>query len=77
MCRCSRSIDMGFPVVIEGKRIRLKVFRSFFYPIQRTLDDEERIVYSDTGREKKIRDEYAEEYALDNPWNRIELVRLA
>ena len=70
-------MDMGLPVVIEGKRIRLRVFRRFFYPIRRTLDGEELIVYSDTGREREIRYDNAEEYDLDNPWNRIALVRLA
>ena len=70
-------MDVGLPVVIEGKRIRLRVFRRFFYPIRRTLEGEELIVYSDTGREREINYEDAEEYALDNPWNRIALVRLA
>ncbi len=70
-------MNVGIPVVIEGKRIRLRVFRRFFYPIRRTLDGEELIVYSDTGRETEIRYENAEEYDLDNPWNRIALVRLA
>ncbi len=70
-------MNVGIPVVIEGKRIRLRVFRRFFYPIRRTLDGEELIVYSDTGREREIRYENAEEYDLDNPWNRIALVRLA
>ena len=70
-------MDIGLPVVIEGKRICLRVFRRFFYPIRRTLEGEELIVYSDTGREREIRYENAEEYGLDNPWNRIALVRLA
>ena len=70
-------MDVGLPVVIEGKRICLRVFRRFFYPIRRTLEGEELIVYSDTGREREIRYENAEEYGLDNPWNRIALVRLA
>ena len=70
-------MDVGLPVVIEGKRIRLRVFRRFFYPIRRTLEGEELIIYSDTGREREIRYENAEEYGLDNPWNRIALVRLA
>lgn len=77
MCRCPNSMDAGLPVVLEGKRIRLRVFRRFFYPIRRTLDGEELIVYSDTGREREINYENAEEYDLDNPWNRIALVRLA
>ena len=70
-------MDVGLPVVIEGKRLRLRVFRRFFYPICRTLEGEDLIVYSDTGREREIRYENAEEYDLDNPWNRIALVRLA
>jgi hypothetical protein len=70
-------MDIGFPIVIEGKRIRLRVFRRFFYPIRRTLDDGELIVYSDTGREREINYENLEEYDLENPWNRIALVRLA
>ena len=70
-------MDAGLPVVLEGKRIRLRVFRRFFYPIRRTFDGEELIVYSDTGREREINYENAEEYDLENPWNRIALVRLA
>jgi len=70
-------MDVGLPVVLEGKRIRLRVFRRFFYPIRRTLEGKELIVYSDTGREREISYENAEEYGLDNPWNRIALVRLA
>ena len=70
-------MDVGLPVVIEGKRIRLRVFRRFFYPVRRTLDGGDLIVYSDTGREREISYEKAEEYGLDNPWNRIALVRLA
>jgi len=77
MCRCSSSMGVGLPVVIEGKRIRLRVFRRFFYPIRRTVDGEELIVYSDTGREREINYENPEEYDLENPWNRIALVRLA
>ena len=77
MCRCSSSMDVGLPVVIEGKRIRLRVFRRFFYPIRRIVDGEELIVYSDTGREREISYENPEEYDLENPWNRIALVRLA
>ena len=41
------------------------------------MEGEELIVYSDTGREREISYENAEEYDLDNPWNRIALVRLA
>jgi hypothetical protein len=70
-------MDVGLPVVLEGRRIRLRVFRRFFYPIRRTLNDEELIVYSDTGREREINYEKAEDYGLDNPWNRIALARLA
>jgi len=70
-------MEVGLPVVLEGRRIRLRVFRRFFYPILRTMDDEEFIVYSDTGREREINYENAEEYGLENPWNRIALVRLA
>jgi hypothetical protein len=70
-------MEAGLPVVIEGKRIRLRVFRRFFYPVRRTLDGEALVVFSDTGREREIRYERAEEYGLDNPWNRIALVRLA
>jgi len=74
---CPFSMDVGLPVVIEGKRIHLRVFRRFFYPIRRILDGEELIVYSDTGREREISYENAEVFGLDNPWNRIALVRLA
>ncbi len=41
------------------------------------MDGNEFIVYSDTGRESEISYENPEEYGLDNPWNRIALVRLA
>jgi len=70
-------MDVGLPVVIEGKRLRLRVFRRFFYPIRRVLDGEEFIVYSDTGREREINYKNPEKFGLDNPWNRIALVRLA
>lgn len=70
-------MDVGLPVVIEGKRLRLRVFRRFFYPIRRIVDGEELIVYSDTGREREISYENPEKFGLDNPWNRIALVRLA
>ena len=70
-------MDVGLPVVIDGKRIRLRVFRRFFYPIRRTVDGNKLIVYSDTGREREISYENPEEHGLENPWNRITLVRLA
>jgi hypothetical protein len=41
------------------------------------VDGEELIVYADTGREREINYENPEEYDLENPWNRIALVRLA
>jgi hypothetical protein len=70
-------MDLGLPVVLEGRRICLRIFRRYFYPIHRTLNGKELIVYSDTGREREIKYENVEEYGLDNPWNLIALVRLA
>jgi len=70
-------MEQGFPVVFEGRRIRLRVFRRFFYPVSVERDGRELIIYADTGREKEIRYEKAENYGLENPWNRMALVRLA
>lgn len=70
-------MEQGLPVVFEGRRIRLRVKRRFFYPVSVERDAGELIVYADTGREKEIRYEEAEEYGLENPWKRMALVRLA
>ena len=70
-------MEPGLPVVLEGRRIRLRVYRRFFYPVSVERDGQELIVYADTGRQKEIRYEEGEGYGLDNPWRRMALVRLA
>jgi hypothetical protein len=67
----------GLPVVMEGQRIKLRIFRRFFYPIQMKHIDKQFIVYSDTKRETEINYNRAEYYDLDDPFNRIKLIRLA
>lgn len=69
--------NKGLPVVMEGQRINLRVFRRYFYPIQMKHLGKEFIVYSDTRRESEINYNRAEDYALDDPFNRIKLIRLA
>ena len=70
-------MEQGLPVVFEGRRIRLRVKRRFFYPVSVERDAGELIVYADTGREKEIRYKDADDYGLENPWKRMALVRLA
>jgi len=41
------------------------------------MDGERYTLYSDTGKEKEIRYASAEYYGLDNPLNRVRLIRLA
>lgn len=67
----------GLTVVIEGQRINLRVFRRFFYPIQMKHMDKGFTVYSDTRRESEINYNRPEDYDLENPFNRIKLIRLA
>jgi len=67
----------GLPVVMEGKRINLRVYRRFFYPIKMSHQGEDFIVYSDTRLETEINYRRAEDYYLDDPFNRINLIRLA
>jgi hypothetical protein len=67
----------GLPVVIEGQRINLRVFRRFFYPINMKYMGTGFIVYSDTKRETEINYNRAEDYDLDDPFKRIKLIRLA
>ena len=67
----------GLPVVYEGRRINLRVHQRIFHPVVKTLDGERHTLYSDTGNEKEIRYASAEYYGLDNPFNRVRLVRLA
>ena len=69
--------NKGLMVVIDGSRINLRVFRRFFYPIKIKHLEREFIVYSDTRREAEINYNRAEDYDLDNPFNRIKLIRLA
>lgn len=67
----------GLIVVIEGQRINLRVYRRFFYPIQMKHLGKPFIVYSDTKRETEINYKNPEDYDLENPFNRIKLIRLA
>jgi len=67
----------GLVVVVEGQRINLRVYRRIFAPVQRRLDDEAYLVYSDTGREKEISYGNAGYYGLDDPFSRVRLVKLA
>ena len=67
----------GLLVVMEGQRLRLRVFRRFFYPIQMKHLGKEFTVYSDTKRETEINYNRPEDYDLENPFNRIKLIRLA
>jgi hypothetical protein len=67
----------GLPVVFEGRRITLRVYRRYLYPVRHVVDGKELIVYSDTGREKEINYDRAEDYGLDDPWKRMALIRLA
>ena len=67
----------GLPVVYEGRRINLRVHQRIFHPVVKTLDGERHTLYSDTGREKEIRYASAEYYGLDDPLNRVSLIRLA
>ncbi len=67
----------GLPVVYEGQRINLRVHQRVFYPLVKEIDGERYTLYSDTGKEKEIRYASAEYYGLDDPFNRVRLVRLA
>jgi hypothetical protein len=67
----------GLPVVYEGRRINLRVHQRIFHPVVKTLNGERHTLYSDTGREKEIRYASVEYYGLDDPLNRVRLIRLA
>ena len=67
----------GLLVVMEGQRLRLRVFRRFFYPIKMKHLGKDFTVYSDTKRETEINYNRPEDYDLENPFNRIKLIRLA
>ena len=67
----------GLPVVMEGQRLNLRVYRRFFYPIQMKHLGKDFTVYSDTRRESEINYNRPEDYDLDNPFKRIKLIRLA
>jgi hypothetical protein len=71
------SRDGGLPVVVDGRRLNLKVYRRIFSPVQRVLDGETYVLYGDTGREREISYRNAEYYGLDNPHSRVRLVKLA
>jgi hypothetical protein len=68
-------MSKGLTVVFEWQRIRLRVFRRFFYPI--SLEGEDQFLYSDTGREREINYRHPEDYGLETPFDRINMVRLA
>ena len=68
-------MSKSLTVVFEWQRIRLRVFRRFFYPI--SLEGEDHILYSDTGREREINYRHPEDYGLETPFDRINKVRLA
>ncbi len=67
----------GLPVVYEGRRIRLRIYQRIFHPVAKTMDGYRYTLYSDTGYEKEIRYASADYYGLDDPFNRVRLVRLA
>lgn len=67
----------GLPVVYEGRRIILRVHQRIFHTMVKEIDGERHTLYSDTGREKEIRYASAEYYGLDDPLNRVRLIRLA
>jgi len=69
--------EKGLVVVAEGQRVTLRVYRRILAPVQRMLDGEYYIVYSDTGLEKEINYRNAEYYGLDDPFKRARLLRLA
>ncbi|HUV33642.1 MAG TPA: hypothetical protein VMW22_01830 [Candidatus Desulfaltia sp.] len=64
-------------MVVEGQRVNLKVYRRIFSPVQRIVEGETYILYSDTGMEREINYRNADYYGLDNPHNRVRLVKLA
>ena len=70
-------MNKGLTVVMEGQRLILRVYRRFFYPIQLKHMGTPFIVYSDTKRETEINYKNPEDYDLENPFNRIKLIRLA
>lgn len=67
----------GLITVIDGQRIYLRVYRRLFYPVIKKVDGEVYKFYSDTGREREINYKRAAYYDLENPFNRIRLIRLA
>lgn len=66
----------GLVVVFEGKR-SLVIFRRFFYPVTVRDEDFEVVVYSDTGREREVTYNRADQYGLDDPFKVMSLIRLA
>jgi len=67
----------GLVTVMEGQRIHLRVYRRFFFPVHKMINGIPLTVYRDTGRELEISYSGADEYELDNPFNRMKLIRLA
>ena len=55
----------------------MRVYRRIFYPLLKKINGIEYKFYSDTGRQVEINYKRAAHYGLDNPFNRIRLVRLA
>lgn len=70
-------MERGIVTVIEGQRIYLRIFRRIFYPITKNINGVPHKFYTDTGRETEINYKRASYYGLDNPFNRIRLIRLA
>ncbi len=68
-------MSKGLTVVFKWQRIRLRVFWRFFYPISPEMRDH--ILYSDTGREREINYRHPEDYGLETPFDRINMIRLA
>ncbi len=67
----------GLITVVDGQRIHLRVFRRIFYPLLKKINGIEYKLYSDTGRQVEINYKNVAYYELDNPFNRIRLIRLA
>ncbi len=67
----------GILVVSEGQRINLRVYRRFFYPVKKTYNGVDFIVYSDTRRQREINYSKPEEYGLDDPFSVMRIIKLA
>ena len=70
-------LEKGIVTVIDGQRIYLRIYRRIFYPINKSINGVLYKFFTDTGRETEINYKRASYYGLDNPFNRIRLIRLA